>query len=73
MKEKQEIFKGIVQNLVLSIEKITNRLEEVDKYTTKSKNQIFERIKRVESNFVEILSGGQENPKKMFAAFEDSI
>lgn len=73
MKEKQEIFKGIVQNLVLSIEKITNRLEEVDKYTTKSKNQIFERIKRVESNFVEILSGGQQNPKKMFAAFEDSI
>jgi hypothetical protein len=58
---------------VLSIEKTSNRIEEVDRYAVKSKNQLFERIKSIENNLAEMVTGGQQNPMKVFESFEAAV
>jgi acyl carrier protein phosphodiesterase len=63
----------LVQTLITSIEKTSNRIEEVDRYTVKSKNQLFERIKQIDMDLLEVVSGGNTDPRKVFESFEATI
>jgi len=72
-KEKGEVFKSLVQTLLTSIEKTTNRIEEVDRYAVKSKNQLYERIKAIEEDLLEVVSGGNTDPRKLFESYEATI
>lgn len=57
----------------MTIEKASNRIDEVDRYTVKSKNQLFERIKKVEEDILDVCSGGNGDPRKLFASFEATV
>lgn len=67
------MFRNLGQTLVSSIEKVSTRLEEVDCYASKSKGQLLERIKQIDVDLKDFVSGGAPDPRKLFASFEASV